>query len=143
MSKFFQQLGILLLAFSVTTVSGNACPRSCDDSPAITVSEINIYSETLVGKSNPASANALYRVYVPNHSSNTVTVIDPVTHKVVDKFVVGRGPQHIVPSWDMKTLWVANTANQTKEGSVTPIDPVTGKPGKKISKLSHFPSQLV
>ena len=69
---------------------------------------------------------------VPIRTSNTVTVIDPATHKVVDKFGVSHGPQHIVPSWDKKTLWVANTANQTKEGSVTPIDPITGKPVKQF-----------
>jgi YVTN family beta-propeller protein len=98
--------------------------------PAATV---NIYSEIGSDKLNPVTANALPRVYVPNHSSNTVSVIDPATHKVVDTFHVGEGPQHIVPSWDMKTLWVANTANQTTHGSMTPIDPTTGKPGKNIS----------
>ena len=93
---------------------------------------VNIYSEIGADKLSPVTASALTRVYVPNHSSNTVTVIDPVTKKVVDKFRVGAGPQHIVPSFDLKTLWVANTANQTRDGSVTPIDPVTGKPGKQI-----------
>ena len=138
MFKLLRQLKAAVFAFAALSAAGYACPRSCDDSPvnkpesATPGAELNVYSETAFGKSNPATANALYRVYVPNHSSNTVTVIDPITHKVIDKFVVGRGPQHIVPSWDLNTLWVANTANQTTEGSVTPIDPITGKPGKKI-----------
>ena len=138
MIKGFKLFTIAALAIGALTSTSNACPRSCEDSSVIAqeyiipAPKINIYYETSLGKSNPATINALYRVYVPNHSSNTVTVIDPTTHKVIDKFTVGRGPQHIVPSWDLKTLWVANTANQTTEGSVTPIDPITGKPGKKI-----------
>ena len=42
--------------------------------------------------------------------SNDVYVIDPATFKVVDKFKVGINPQHVVPSWDLHTLWVANNA---------------------------------
>ena len=42
--------------------------------------------------------------------SNDVYVIDPATMKVVDRFKVGLNPQHVVPSWDLKTLWVANGA---------------------------------
>jgi hypothetical protein len=38
-----------------------------------------------------------------------------------------------VPSWDLKTLWVANNAENTTKGSLTPIDPKTGKPGKPIA----------
>jgi len=81
---------------------------------------------------NPATAGALNRVYVPNLRSNSVSVIDPATFKVIDKFKVGIGPQHIVPSWDMKTLWVTNNAERRTDGSLTPIDPMTGKPGKSI-----------
>jgi YVTN family beta-propeller protein len=61
-----------------------------------------------------------------------VYVIDPATMKVVDKFKVGINPQHVVPSWDMRTLWVANNAEGRKDGSLTPVDPTTGKPGKPI-----------
>jgi len=92
----------------------------------------NLYSETAPGKMSPSVANDLPRVYVPNLRGNDVWVIDPATLKVVDKFKVGLGPQHVVPSWDMKTLWVANNAERTPNGSLTPIDPKTGKPGKAI-----------
>ena len=85
------------------------------------------------GKLSPAVANALTRIYVPNRQSNDVYVIDPATMKVVDKFPVGRNPQHVVPSWDLKTLWVANNAEGRTDGTLTPIDPVTGKPGKSIA----------
>lgn len=92
----------------------------------------NLYSETQAGKLSPAVNGALPRVYVPNRQSNDVTVIDPATLKVVDRFAVGINPQHVVPSWDLKTLWVANNAEHRVEGSLTPINPTTGKPGKNI-----------
>ena len=79
-----------------------------------------------------AARDALPRVYVPNVQSNDVYVIDPATLKVVDQFKVGINPQHVVPSWDLTTLWVANNAEGRTDGSLTPIDPTTGKPGKPI-----------
>jgi DNA-binding beta-propeller fold protein YncE len=60
-------------------------------------------------------------------------VIDPATLKVVDRFRVGINPQHIVPSYDLKTLWVTNNAEGRTDGSLTPIDPATGKPGKSVA----------
>jgi len=92
----------------------------------------NLYSETQAGKLSPFVKDALPRVYVPNRQSNDVTVIDPATLKVVDHFTVGINPQHVVPSWDLKTLWVANNAEHRIEGSLTPINPTTGKPGKNV-----------
>jgi YVTN family beta-propeller protein len=92
----------------------------------------NLYSETTSSHMSPAVAGALERVYVPNHTDNTVSVIDPATLKVVDTFKVGLNPQHVVPSWDLRTLWVANNAERQTTGSLTPIDPKTGKPGKSI-----------
>jgi YVTN family beta-propeller protein len=92
----------------------------------------NLYSEIATGRMSPAVAGSLERVYVPNRGANTVSVIDPNTMKVVDTFKVGVHPQHIVPSWDLRTLWVANNAEGRTDGSLTPIDPKTGKPGKSI-----------
>ena len=92
----------------------------------------NLYSEAGANRFSPAVAGALERVYVPNHTANTVTVIDPATLKVVDTFKVGINPQHVVPSWDLRTLWVGNNAEGRTDGSLTPIDPLTGKPGKSI-----------
>jgi YVTN family beta-propeller protein len=92
----------------------------------------NLYSETTAANVGAAARDALPRVYVPHIQSNDVYVIDPATRKVVDRFKVGVNPQHVVPSWDMTTLWVANNAEGRKDGSLTPIDPLTGKPGKPI-----------
>ncbi len=123
---FIGLLGCLFLSSIAQACEGQGCPPT-------TPNPNNIYSEIGSDKLSPSVAGALSRVYVPNHSSNTVSVIDPATHKVIDTFKVGLGPQHIIPSWDLKTLWVANTANQTPHGSMTPIDPLTGKPGKQIA----------
>jgi YVTN family beta-propeller protein len=107
----------------VTTVPG--MPPVADAS--------NLYSETSAGKLSAAVAGDLARVYVPNLQSNDVYVIDPATRKVVDKFRVGINPQHIVPSWDLRTLWVTNNAENRTDGSLTPIDPKTGKAGKAVA----------
>jgi YVTN family beta-propeller protein len=92
----------------------------------------NLYSEARAGNLSATVADALARVYVPNLRSNDVYVIDPATLKVVDRFKVGANPQHIVPSWDLHTLWVTNNAEGTTHGSLTPIDPKTAKPGQPI-----------
>jgi DNA-binding beta-propeller fold protein YncE len=67
-------------------------------------------------------------VYIPNSAQNTVQLIDPATFRVVRTFAVGREPQHVVPSWDLSTLWV----NSDKGNQLTPINPRTGKQGKPI-----------
>ncbi len=92
----------------------------------------NLYSETASNRMSPAVAGALERVYVPNRSANSVSVIDPATLKVVDTFKVGIHPQHVVPSWDLQMLWVANNAEGRTDGSLTPVDPKTGRPGASI-----------
>ena len=92
----------------------------------------NVYSETGAGKLRADVGAAPPRVYVPNRRSNDVSVIDPSTLRVIDRFKVGLNPQHVVPSWDLKTLWVTNNAERTNKGSLTPIDPMTGKPGASI-----------
>jgi len=93
----------------------------------------NLYSEIKTDNFAPATKGDLTRVYVPNRAANTVSVIDPSTMKVVDTFSVGLNPQHVVPSYDLKTLWVTNNAEGTTDGTLTPIDPKTGKPGQAVT----------
>src|SRR5262249_42223038 len=64
----------------------------------------NLYSEAGPNKLSPTVSDALPRVYVPNVKSNDVYVIDPSKYEVDDHFKVGKNPQHVVPSWDLKTL---------------------------------------
>jgi YVTN family beta-propeller protein len=75
-----------------------------------------------------------HRVYVPNTISNDVYVIDQASMKVIDHFKVGRLPQHVTPSFDMRTLWALND----KGNSLTAIDPMTGKPGKTVPVLDPY-----
>jgi YVTN family beta-propeller protein len=74
------------------------------------------------------------RVYVPNTISNDVYVIDQATLKVTDHFKVGRLPQHVTPSFDLKTLWALND----KGNSLTHIDPKTGKARETIKVLDPY-----
>jgi YVTN family beta-propeller protein len=104
-----------------------AVAQAADTAPA------NVYATSAADRMSPALASDLERIYVPNLRSNDVYVIDPQKMKVVDRFKVGIGPQHIVPSWDLRTLWVTNNAENTTKGSLTPIDPKTGKPGKAVA----------
>ena len=92
----------------------------------------NLYSEVAAGKFSEVVKGDAVRIYVPNLRSNDVYVVDPQAMKVVGKFRVGIGPQHIVPGWDLRTLWVTNNAEGRTDGSVTPIEARTGKPGKPI-----------
>ena len=97
------------------------------------VDPANLYSETN-GPDHVAAAlkDDLVRVYVPNLRGNSVSVIDPAKMKVVDTLKVGQNPQHVVVGYDLRTLWAANNAERTNNGSLTPIDPRTGRTGKSI-----------
>jgi len=138
-------LGVGALLASVLIATGAAgedpaAPLAAPIAPIETVPGMppvadarNLYSETGPTHLSPSVGDHLERVYVPNLRSNDVYVIDPASMKVVDKFKVGIGPQHIVPSWDMQTLWVANNAERRPDGSLTPVNPRTGKPGTSIA----------
>ena len=133
---------VIALAIPVATgvvlaaVDTNATPKvSITTAPGMppVLDSNNVYSETKTNQYLPEVKDDLVRIYVPNLRSNSVSVIDPQTLKVIDTFKVGKAPQHIIPAWDMRTLWVANNAERLKEGSLTPINPRTGKPGKAIA----------
>ena len=88
----------------------------------------DVYAADRPGQLSPVVRNFPSRVYVPNSESNTVSVINPATYKVIDTFPVGANPQHVVPSYDLKTLWINNDMGN----SLTAINPATGKPGRTI-----------
>jgi YVTN family beta-propeller protein len=88
----------------------------------------NIYSADAPGDLSPVVRQDPALVYVPNSLSNTVTVISQRTLKVIATFPTGALPQHVTPSYDLKTLYVDNDVGN----SLTPIDPRTGTPGTPI-----------
>ncbi|HVW84037.1 MAG TPA: YncE family protein, partial [Bryobacteraceae bacterium] len=89
----------------------------------------DIYAADHAGNLSPAVRGYPALVYVPNSKSDTVDVIDQKTYKIVGHFSSGgREPQHVVPQYDMKRLWVINDLGD----SATDIDPATGKRGRTI-----------
>ena len=89
---------------------------------------VNIYAHTMVAELSPAVADIPVRVYIPNSDAASVSVIDPVTLRVVDRFDVDQRPHHVTPSWDLTKLYV----NNTEGNSLTVIDPRSGKPTGRI-----------
>ena len=98
------------------------------------LSRTNLYAADAPNALSATVAHDLYRVYVPNTGSDSVTVIDPKTYRVLGSFAVGHQPQHVVPSWDLRTLWVNNDLGN----SLTPIDPRTGRPGRAVSVADPY-----
>ncbi|MCC9310988.1 YncE family protein [Kitasatospora sp. RB6PN24] len=96
----------------------------------------DLYAADRPGQLSKAVQGFPSRVYVPNTESDTVSVIDPATYQVIATIPVGHQPQHVVPSWDLKTLWVNNDLGNT----LTPIDPATGRAGQPVDV--HDPYNL-
>jgi DNA-binding beta-propeller fold protein YncE len=86
------------------------------------------YAHTGAGETTGAAVHAKRLVYVPNQLGNTLEIIDPDTFRVLRRVPVPTSPEHVVPSWDLKTLWI----NSDEGNAVTPIDPTTGKVGTPV-----------
>ncbi|MEZ0090492.1 hypothetical protein [Streptacidiphilus sp. EB129] len=100
------------------------------------LSPTDVYAADRPNQFSPVVRGMPARVYVPNTLSDTVSVIDPASYKVIETLQVGHQPQHVVPSWDLKTLWVNNDLGN----SLTPIDPATGRQGTPVAV--HDPYNL-
>ena len=127
-----RRAGFALLAWLASGAAFAGGVQTVAGMPPVT-DPANLYGDAGTNMLSPAVAGALSRIYVPNLRSDSVSVIDPVTFKVVDTFKVGRSPQHVVPAYDLRTLWVTNNAEDRPDGSLTPIDPTTGKPGQAVA----------
>ncbi|MET8847946.1 beta-propeller fold lactonase family protein [Amycolatopsis sp. NPDC004625] len=86
------------------------------------------------GMLSPAVAGDKPLVYVPHSGSGDVWVIDPATFKVVAKYPAGKELQHVVPSWDLRTLY----ATDDRGDHVLPFDPKTGLPGKAFPVVDPY-----
>jgi YVTN family beta-propeller protein len=120
-------------ATSGTPVADPPMRRSATGIPAA-ANASDVYAAGRPGMLNAITRQARAYVYVPNSRSNTVDVISQATGRIVHHFAVGGLPQHVTPSWDLKTLYVTNDLGN----SLTPIDPRTGKPGKRIPVLDPY-----
>jgi YVTN family beta-propeller protein len=94
----------------------------------------DVYAAERPGRLAPATRGVPARVYVPNSTAGTVDVIDQRTAKIIRSFPVGALPQHVTPSWDLKTLWVTNDLGN----SLTPVDPRTSRPGRPVAVTDPY-----
>src|SRR5215467_4943828 len=120
---------------STTTVTSTVAAATTATDPTTTVPRAkaasvptNIYAADGPNMLSPVVKNFPTRIYVPNSLSDTVDEIDPATGAITKHFAVGHLPQHVVPSWDLKTLYVTNDLGN----SLTVVNPQTGKPGRTI-----------
>jgi DNA-binding beta-propeller fold protein YncE len=111
------------------TATRRASTRAPRTRHAAATAPLNIYADDAAGDLSPAVAGDPAYVYVPNSMSSTVDVIDQRTFKIVEHFDTGELPQHVTPSWNLRTLYVDNDLGN----SLTPINPRTGQPGTPIS----------
>ncbi|MGH3743808.1 MAG: YncE family protein [Mycobacteriales bacterium] len=102
------------------TTARNGPPSSS----APTRGPVNVYAHDGVGMFAPPAAHAPYLLYVPESAGDGVDVVDPVKMKIIAHYKTGLDPQHVVPSWDEKTLYSTNDLSNT----LTPFDPLTGRP---------------
>src|SRR5438067_3408215 len=132
-------LALMAMALAVTAAgcsrSGNAVQADSDRRPRSPLvgmppllDLLDIYAADHPNLLNAVVSHFPSFIYVPNSGSNTVDIIDPKTFKIVRHFRVGRQPQHVVPAYDLKTLWVLNDLGD----SLTRIDPATGIKGATI-----------
>jgi YVTN family beta-propeller protein len=132
-TPYHRGMGCLIRWIIVSGLLSAACGRAGEPtrpaSSAAAETGVNIYAGAGANNLSPEAARARPLVYVPNSKSASVTVIDPKTYTAVRTFPTGRVPQHVVPSYDLRTLWVANNAGN----SLTPIDPTTGQEGRPVS----------
>jgi YVTN family beta-propeller protein len=116
-------------ATPTTTTTARAPSPGPSARPRLADTPVDIYAADRPNALSDVVKHDRPLVYVPNSLSDTVDVIDPSTARVVEHFAVGGLPQHVVPAWDLKTLYVTND----RGNSLTPIDPANGRPGAPIA----------
>ncbi len=94
----------------------------------------DVYAAGRPGHLSPAVRGDPARVYVPDTNADRVDVISQRTFKVIDQIPAGALPQHVVPSWDLRTLWIAND----RGNSLIPINPRTGRAGRQIAVADPY-----
>lgn len=94
----------------------------------------NVYANAGRNMLSAAAKTALPLVYVPHTKSGDVWVINPVTYAVVGRYHLGGELQHVIPSYDMTTLYASDDTTD----KITPFDPRTGKPGANIPVVDPY-----
>jgi DNA-binding beta-propeller fold protein YncE len=94
----------------------------------------DVYADAGVNMLSATVKNDKPMVYVPDTKDGDVWEIDPTTFQVVKKFHAGKEVQHVVPSWDLKTLYATDDLND----HVVPIDAATGQEGAQIPIVDPY-----
>lgn len=94
----------------------------------------DVYAAAGPGMLSAAAKSAKPLVYVPHVKSGDVWVIDSATFAVVGKYPLGGELQHVVPSYDMTTLYASDDTTHR----LVPFDPVTGQPGVAIPVVDPY-----
>jgi YVTN family beta-propeller protein len=81
----------------------------------------DVYSQTRAGMLAPQVRRDKHYLYVPDSQGSTVTVISQRTHQIVRVIQAGYLSQHVVPSYDLKTL----ITNSSYADELVEIDPRT------------------
>ena len=124
---------VALVLFAAPLISSCSSSGSSQSPPPTSVKKApvgtvpvrpgNVYAAAGANMLTGAARYARSLIYVPESMSEYVDVIDPTTYRVIDRYRTGGRPQHVVPSWDLRTLYAANNLGN----SLTPIDPTSGK----------------
>jgi hypothetical protein len=123
--------GVLLVACGRAGSQDTAGPRTRVADPPVRprpAPRRDVYGADHAGHLSAAVRAFPARVYVPNSADGTVDEIDQRTFRVVRHFRTGAVPEHVTPSYDLRTLWV----DSDKGDTLTPVDPRTGKPGAPV-----------
>jgi YVTN family beta-propeller protein len=88
---------------------------------------INVWAAT-TGAIDPALADLPPRVYVPDELRGDITVIDPRTFQIIDRYPSGATAHHVGPGPDFSKLYVNNMGSN----NLLEIDARTGKPIRTI-----------
>ena len=114
-------------ATSGTTTTSGPSPSSSPTARAVSEPS-GPYAFTGTSNLSAEAERARPLVYVPNQRAGTVQIIDPRTYAVISTRAVPRSPEHVVPSHDLRRLWVNSDAGN----ALTPIDPRTGRMGAPV-----------
>ncbi|GAA3235440.1 hypothetical protein GCM10010468_69190 [Actinocorallia longicatena] len=86
-----------------------------------TVNRVNVYA---AARLSPAVRGLPVRLFAPH--GRVVAVLDPVTSRQIAKVRTPKPVLRVVPSWDLKTLWL------TGPGLLAPLNPRSLKPGRNL-----------
>jgi YVTN family beta-propeller protein len=88
----------------------------------------DVYSQTRAGMLSPRVRHDPSYLYVPDSQGSTVTVISQRTHRIVRLIPAGYLSQHVVPSYDLRTL----ITNSSYADELVEINPRTARRTRTI-----------